>query len=101
DDIKFARFNSEQIKFFQEMVVLLQQERLSLDPGRTEKHLYDLQFVSLQSMERVYQWLVDSTYAILEAERQERIHGEPYNPQLHLENMDEVDVTVKLDNCLF
>jgi hypothetical protein len=99
DTIHFPKFNTEQIEFFNKMILLLQQDRLVLDPRSTDSTHFNLQWNSLESMELTYKWLIESNYAVIEAETEERIGGNTYSPQEKLDSAGESDTEV-LDNNL-
>jgi hypothetical protein len=84
-DIKFPKFNGEQIEFFRKMIELTRQDRLALEPRKADFELFQLQWNGLESMEATYKWLVAGHFAIVEAETEERLNQGEYNPQQKLD----------------
>ena len=101
NSIKFPTFNPAQLAFFKQMIELHKQDRLNLDPRDTPRPIFNLQWNSLESMQKVYEWLINSNAAVEEAERQERINGTSYEPQQLLASINDDTKGVDLNNLTF
>jgi hypothetical protein len=98
NQIQWPKFSPPQLLFFAQMIRIYQQDRLNIDPASLPKKVFDLQWVSLQSMENTFKFLIDGNNAVVEAERDERINGSGYNPQQLLADVHDDSIGVDLNN---
>lgn len=100
NDLNFPKFSDPQILFFREFITLLQQDRLALDPFSVDPDLYKAQYMSLRGAEVQIQWIIDANAAVLESERNERLHGKQYDPQAELLATTEADADMNIDDLV-
>lgn len=96
NQLTFPKFNSEQIEFFKGMIQILKNDRLQLDPRTVKPKYFQLQWNSLEAMEGTYRWLIDANFAVIQAEADERVGKEAYNPQ---KTIDLAGNQVLIDNA--
>jgi hypothetical protein len=97
-DIKFPKFNPEQLEFFQQMIELTREDRLQLEPRKADFELFQLQWNGLESMEATYKWLIAGHFAIVNAEVEERVGQGTYDPQQKLEESSGVGQSTGVEN---
>ena len=89
---KFPKFRKDQLDYFELVIESIQVQRLALDPGTMKSKDYNLAYISLVAREQILDWLISTQYAILEAERVERLFNQPYDVEAAREELENSNI---------
>ena len=73
--LHYPKFNETHLAFFREMIVRTQQDRLALEPEKLSKKFFDLEWNCFLVIENQFQWMIDFTVAVQDAEAEEILTG--------------------------
>ena len=70
DGLAFPRFEEYHLDFFRMMIATFREDRLSLEPDKVDREVFNIHWNCILAMENQFQWLIDYDKATKEAQVQ-------------------------------